>query len=193
MSTSRIVDCIGDICPVPVIKTKRAFGEGGLGEFEIRVDNEVSLQNVSKFIESRGFANNWEKQDGYFAIYATVTESVSKPENPANSWVVALASDAMGADADLGRDLMKAYIFTLTQLDELPEAIVMYNRGALLVADNSPTLADLQTLEGNGVKILVCGICVKHYGLEGSVGVGEISNMYAISELFVRTQKVIKP
>ena len=43
------VDAMGDACPIPVIKTKKALAElNGSGELEVFVDNEIAVQNVSK-------------------------------------------------------------------------------------------------------------------------------------------------
>ena len=39
------VNAIGDICPIPVVKTKKALGElNGPGEIEVLVDNETAVK-----------------------------------------------------------------------------------------------------------------------------------------------------
>jgi len=193
MYIEKIVDCVGDICPVPVIKVKKAIAETAQGQrLKVFLDNEISAQNVSRYIESLGMEHERHDEDGKIAVVTKVLQAKAE-ETAKTSWVVALGSDAMGSDAGLGRELMKAYIFALTQLDELPSAIVMYNRGAMLVDENSPALADLRTLMNQGVRVLVCGICVTHYSLQDTMRVGEISNMYAISELMAQTGKVVRP
>ena len=43
------VNAMGDNCPIPVIKTKKAMQElTGPETIEVLVDNEIAVQNVSK-------------------------------------------------------------------------------------------------------------------------------------------------
>ena len=40
------VNAVGDICPIPVVKTKKALGElNGPGQIEVFVDNETAMKN----------------------------------------------------------------------------------------------------------------------------------------------------
>lgn len=49
------VNAMGDICPIPVVKTKKALGElNGPGEIEVLVDNETAMKNVTKMAKSSG-------------------------------------------------------------------------------------------------------------------------------------------
>ena len=49
------VDAMGDICPIPVVKTKKALGElSGPGQIEVLVDNETAMKNVTKMAKSTG-------------------------------------------------------------------------------------------------------------------------------------------
>ena len=41
------VDAMGDHCPIPVVKTKKALGKlQGAGQIEVLVDNELSLIHI---------------------------------------------------------------------------------------------------------------------------------------------------
>jgi selenium metabolism protein YedF len=188
---------MGDICPVPVIKVKKAIREFGGGNFLVLVDNKISLQNMLKFIENLGGEYSWLKIDSddkyHYEIEVEILVATNSINNPDEGWILAICGDTMGQDEELGRELLKAYIFAITQLDSLPAAIVLYNRGVLLAAEDSAVLADLQTLERAGVRVEICGLCVAHFGLENRLNVGEISNMYAISEVFARAGKVVRP
>ena len=56
------VNAIGDACPIPVIKTKKALQElEGPGVLEVLVDNEIAVQNVTKLASSSGAGVSWEK------------------------------------------------------------------------------------------------------------------------------------
>ena len=49
------VDAMGDNCPIPVIKTKKAMaGIDGPELVEVLVDNETAVQNVTKFGKNAG-------------------------------------------------------------------------------------------------------------------------------------------
>ena len=48
------VDAMGDHCPIPVVKTKKALGKlQGAGQIEVLVDNETAMKNVMKMAKSR--------------------------------------------------------------------------------------------------------------------------------------------
>ena len=108
--------------------------------------------------------------------------------------VVAVDSAAMGRGSDeLGKALMKGFLFAVGQLPELPETMLFYNGGAHLTCRGSGSLEDLKSLEAQGVEILTCGTCLNHYGLAEALAVGSVTNMYAIVEKLAGAAKVIKP
>ena len=56
------VNAIGDNCPIPVIKTKKAMQEvNGKETIEVLVDNEIAVQNVTKMASSAGAKVTSEK------------------------------------------------------------------------------------------------------------------------------------
>jgi selenium metabolism protein YedF len=100
----------------------------------------------------------------------------------------------MGVGHDeLGGVLIKGFIFALTQLDELPSAILFYNGGATLTTEGSASLEDLKNLEAQGVEILTCGTCLNYYGLSDKLQVGDVTNMYVIAEKLTTADLVVKP
>ena len=103
------------------------------------------------------------------------------------------ASSGFSADEALGKTLMKAFIFALTNAQQLPEQIIFYNSGAFLPCEGSDSLEDLQNLEKAGVKITACGTCLNYYGLTEKLRVGTVSNMYDIVETLTAAQSVIRP
>ncbi|HKK90231.1 MAG TPA: sulfurtransferase TusA family protein, partial [Desulfobacteraceae bacterium] len=50
-----MIDCRGIACPGPVLKAKEAIEQQGTGEVALLVDNDAAVENVSRFITSRGF------------------------------------------------------------------------------------------------------------------------------------------
>ena len=69
--------------------------------------------------------------------------------------------------------------------------LIFFNSGVKLAVEGSPALDDLRALAAQGAKILLCGTCLGHFDLKEKVAVGEISNMYAITETMLRADKVI--
>ena len=56
------VNAMGDNCPIPVIKTKKAMQAlTGAETIEVLVDNEIAVQNVSKMAASAGGQLSSEK------------------------------------------------------------------------------------------------------------------------------------
>lgn len=184
----RIV-CVGDICPLPVIKTKQ-YLESELGEdfesFQIEVDNDVAVENISKFLENRG-------------CDFTVHGRVIRVDSPGGSsgeagqdFIIVIDSQYMGAGDDvLGASLIKGFIFAVSQLDTLPTRMIFYNTGAKLTVANSPVLQDLRGLAQNGVKILTCGACLNYFNITQQVG--DVTDMYTILNLMATATKVVKP
>ena len=106
--------------------------------------------------------------------------------------VIAISSDVMGrGDVDLGRVLMRSYLHTLTEVDPRPDVVVFFNNGVRLAVADSPAVDDLQAIAARGTRLLLCGTCLNAFELRDQVAVGEISNMYAISETMLQAATVI--
>ena len=201
------VNAIGDTCPIPVVKAKNAIKElGGAGTVEVLVDNEIAVQNLGKMAKQKGYVFASEKLGAAeFKVTMTVGESAEQqnvddiPEVCAvpghkKNVVVAINSAKMGVGHDeLGGVLIKGFIFALTQMDELPSAVLFYNGGATLTTEGSASLEDLKNLEAQGVEILTCGTCLNYYGLGDKLRVGEVTNMYSIVEKLTGADLVVKP
>lgn len=106
--------------------------------------------------------------------------------------VVLITSDQMGRGSEeLGRILIKGFIFSLTQLPVLPEAVLFLNAGVKLAIRGSNTLDDLKALEESGVAVCACGTCLNYYGLLDELGVGEVVNMMQIAERITGACKTV--
>lgn len=188
------VDAIGQVCPVPIIMTKNALKKIEEGQVEVCVDNEISLQNLKKMSQEMGYAYNVENSGEVFRIVINkVKENVNLVEDHDNT-VVVLSSQYMGdGDPELGKILMKGFIYTLTEMDFLPKTVLLYNEGVKLAVEGSESLNDLLTLETRGVEILSCGTCLNFYGITDKLKAGTITNMYTIAERQMKATKVVKP
>ena len=201
----KIIDCRGLACPLPVVNAKKAAEELGAGDvLTILVDNEIAVQNLTRFAEHKGFgANADKKSDKEYAVIMNIsgTAETSKEEEVVcavdsrrKGMLVVLSGNEMGTgDAKLGTSLMKAFVFALTKQDHLPDTILCYNTGAYLTCEGADTLEDLKLLESEGVTILTCGTCLDFYGLKEKLAVGEVTNMYDIVQRMENAAQVIKP
>ena len=200
------VNAIGDICPIPVVKTKKALGElNGPGEIEVLVDNETAVKNVTKMAKSSGASAESEQLgEKQYRVLITVGEAAAEQLKSAHNaaagcrtcvgTVVAIGSDRMGEGSEeLGHILMKSFIFALTQLDDLPDKILFYNGGAKITIEGSESLEDLKTLEEQGVEIMTCGTCLDYYGIKDKLAIGSVTNMYSIVETLQNAMNVIRP
>ena len=200
------VNAVGEQCPIPVVKATRALrAMTEPGVLEVLVDNEIAVQNLTRMASGHHLEARAEKRDGgVFAVTMEVREPVGdaaaeEPEltcisDQRSSLVVAVDTDAMGRGSEeLGRTLMKGFLFAVGQLPELPKTILFYNGGARLTTEGSDSLEDLKKMEAQGVEILTCGTCLNFYGLTDKLAVGSVTNMYTIVEKLAGAGKVIKP
>ena len=203
----RIVDTKGQLCPAPLIATKRALKETSVGEsFIVITDNLTSFNNLSRFLKDNNTGFLVSEADGVWTL--TITKNTSElvqskaeeycaPEVShfeKGNFVIVFSSDKMGeGDDELGHLLMKNFILALKDLDRLPQTMVFYNRGVKLGTNTSPVIEHLKDLEKMGVEILLCATCVNHYSLQSVIGVGVLSNMYAIAEAMTSAGNVVKP
>lgn len=209
----KVVNAMGDACPIPVVKTKNAIKELiGAGMVETLVDNEIAVQNLTKMAQQKNYGVRSEKLgENQYRVIMTIGESANEagaeaveeettaeetcmPDGGKGNKVVVISSSYMGTgDDELGAVLMKGFIYALSQQDELPKTILFYNSGAKLACEMSPTLEDLMSLEANGVEILTCGTCLNHYGLTEKLKVGGVTNMYVITEKMMQADLIVKP
>lgn len=202
----KTINAIGKACPIPVVETKKVLATLNEGDMvEVAVDNIIAVENLTKMAEQKKMLITSEKisENHYVATLtknsgdemATATEkAVSMADDTLHNVVVVLASDKMGeGDEKLGHILMKGFIYALTEQDELPQTILLYNSGAYLSTESSDSIADLKFLESKGVEVLTCGTCLNHYGLADKLAVGSVTNMYVILEKQMQATKIIKP
>ena len=190
------IDARGQACPLPVVRAKKALSAMGEGVLEVLVDNETAVHNLEALAKTLKVEAVGEKR-GEDAFAVTFSKGAAASDGQAGSAascpavdpaptggrVAVIPSEFMGSgDDELGAVLMKGFVFALTQLDELPETVLMYNGGVKLACTGSSSLDDLRTLAEAGVEIMSCGTCLNHYGLAEQLEVGEATNMYVIVE-----------
>ncbi len=196
---------------------------GGAGTVEVSVDNEIAVQNLTKMAQQKGYGCASQKvKEQEYKVTLTIGETQSTSgENSAGNRVedtdsndqnqnesenmlmctpakkntlVVISSNTMGeGNPELGKTLLKGFIYALAQQDELPDQMLFYNGGAYLTCEGSPSLEDLKSLKEQGVEIRTCGTCLNFYGLTDKLQVGEITNMYDIVERMSKADRILKP
>jgi selenium metabolism protein YedF len=194
------IDARGLACPAPVLLTKAAIEEEKEGRLTIIVDNKAAKENVSLFLESKGFSFSAREVDGNFHVTGEgdagtapdSRETDADSHTEAEKIMVMATTDRIGhGDDDLGRKLMVSFIKTLKEMGPSLWRLVFVNNGVKLTTGDSEVLPELQSLEASGVTILVCGTCLSHFDLLDEKKVGETTNMLDIVTSMQLADKVI--
>ena len=202
----QIIDATGQECPLPVVRAKKALDKIPEGQLEVHVDNENSANNLQKLAKSLGctskredrakdlYVITFEKGKGAKEVDPDSPDAYTPEETKFCDAVVVINSETMGVGDDiLGKNLMKAFIFSISQQDELPRTMIFYNGGVHWTTEGTEAYDDLSALADAGVEVLSCGNCLKYYKLEDKLVIGEVTNMYEIVEKQINADVVVQP
>lgn len=191
---NQFVDALGKACPMPVILAKK---EIVAGQHLLRCCcwQRVAVQNLQRLAESQGYQAQVQTKDGNFHVSftgegasAACCEETAKPKN----WALFVGKDFIGdGSEELGTSLMTMFFYTLAESNDAPRYILFMNSGVKLPVENDQVVEHLKTLQEKGSEILVCGTCLKFFGIADNLKIGTVSNMYDISERMHLADKVI--
>ena len=192
---AKFIDTSEDRCVLPVIQAKRALEKDSL--VELLVNDEENVKKIHDFAAENNCKFVSEVTES--GVYKVILEKEATKEKEQflqikdDSYVVVINKQIMGhGSEELGKKLMKAFLYTLTEQEVLPKKILFYNGGALLVDKNrSHVLKELKELEDNGVEIMCCGACIDYYKVD--LAIGNSSNMYFIVEDMRTANRVVRP
>lgn len=198
------IDTKGLKCPQPLIMLKEGLVGKKPGEkLKVETDNETSLKNLLSFLRDQGVEPEYTNSGSVFTLKTTVpeinpeevrAEAYCSTEGSGNAYVVCIKSELMGeGDPELGKILMETFVSHLKLQDQLPSHVVLYNGGVKLAQKSSPVCDALAELEELGTRIMLCGTCIEHYGLQKDIAVGMISNMVVITETLASAGHVVNP
>lgn len=198
------VDARGLVCPMPVVKAKKALESLIAGQVVITVDNQIARDNVEKFAKNLNLPVNIVSEEGNFilsiikeggialAAPEAQTQVATLPERSGDNTAVLVLSDKIGGpSAELGEALSKSFFYALTECSSIPRTIILMNGAVNFACSGSDVLASLRTLAHQGVEIMACGTCLDYLQLEEDLEVGQVSNMFSIIEKLLAADKVI--
>lgn len=189
------IDAGGKACPIPVIMAKKEL-DAGTQDVEIIVDGQTQIDNLVRLGNTYGrkasaaplgdkFLVSFENGDG------VIPESAHGFDE--GSYAVFFNKAGVGGgDDELGQNLAKMAIFTLSESENVPTYILFMNGGVKLTTGVEPQIVEnLNTLIEKGTKVLVCGTCLNFFGAKDDCKVGTVSNMYDILGAMQEVGKVI--
>jgi selenium metabolism protein YedF len=186
-----VVDARGLACPEPVVMTRRALQDAA-GPLNVLVDNPTARDNVTRFAASQGCRVTVDEEDYGFRLEITPGTAEAAAAGGSGTCLFVISGDFMGkVEGDLGRVLIKAFLNTLAERDDLPSHLVLFNTGVALACGKAETVGALKRLEDRGVTILACGTCLDFLGLKETLKAGIVSNMYEIVETLASTERCI--
>ena len=111
-----------------------------------------------------------------------VADGICEPMSYGNR-VILMTKDYLGEGSEeLGRNLMKTFWVCMLEADVKPSKIYFINSSVKMVVNDSVHLENIKKLADLGVEIAACGICLDYFGVKEDLGVGSITNMYAITD-----------
>jgi len=200
----KVIDVLGKQCPIPVIEAKKVLAEQETDGVLVKVDNSTAVQNLERMAKGYGYTCSCIEHSPNFYEVMIGKNGKAPPEAKAdeskvfhagessNRLAVVIGSNAMGNGAEeLGKILIKGFIYSLTELPLPPRFVIFFNSGAYLTSDGANTLEDLKKLEEKGAEVLTCGTCINYFGLQDKLAVGKIVNMYEITERLASSSTVV--
>ncbi len=200
-----ILDAFGKACPMPLVMAKKEL-DAGCTDLGVQVDNETAVKNLKRLGDKSGLAVSVDEIEGGWLVSfsggAAGDAPASAVPNAAPTsqcgpggcgYAVFVGKDHVGeGDPQLGYNLMKMALYTLSEGEQVPASVLFMNGGVKLVAgEETPVVESVRKLQERGSEVLVCGTCLDFYGLKDELRVGDVSNMYDILGRMHEAAKVI--
>ena len=193
------IDARNLACPRPVVLALEALPKLAAGEsLQVVVNESVAVGNLTRLAAEKNCdlatATNAKETTLTLTPRAAVSASESAEAEaqelcdiPASgASVIAVDTDSMGrGNEELGKILVKGFIYALAHQDKVPEKMLFFNGGAHLTCEGSESLEDIRELEKRGTTILTCGTCLDFYGSRDKLAVGGVTNLYEIAKTVV--------
>ncbi len=198
----KTIDACGLTCPAPVLLVKDAVEQTNVQKLTVLVDNPASLENVTRFLGTRGYSVSNRQEGEVYRLEAQCNQETSDAttkkakqnfgEVSGQKVLVLVTTDCLGSGDDvLGAKLMASYLKTIKEMGTDLWQLIFVNSGVKLTTESSLVLKELQEYEESGVIIFACGTCLEHFGLTSEKKVGGTTNMLDIVTATQLADKVI--
>lgn len=191
------LDCRAHKCPYPVVETRKKLMDMPGKPLQVLVGDATARENVSRMARSQGYEIEVSETEDGFALDLVVGDApTADAEEDAvkGKTVIFFGSDEMGSgEAELGKVLMKNFVFTLQETQTTPDALYFVNTGVKLTVEDSAVLEALEELACRGVDIASCGLCLDYFDLKEKLAVGRATNMLEIAEALQSAGRIVRP
>lgn len=193
----KTIDCRNMTCPVPVVTVKRAMEEGGADAVQVLVDPGAPRENVTRFAVNRGYTVQEQEMDGGISLLIRQPGKEGPEVVPVaaktGASTIFITSDRLGeGPEELGRLLMKNFIITLLDMEQVPDRMLFVNSGVLLTTEGSEVLEVLEQLGNKGVEVMSCGVCLDFFHRKEKLRAGTVTNMFTIAESLLTSESVVR-
>lgn len=193
----KTIDCRNMACPAPVVMVKRALEEGGAEGVQVFVDAGAPRENVTRFAVNRGYTVQEHEVEGGFNLVIGRPGAAVPGKAPvtarAGAKTMLVTSNRLGdGPEELGALLMKNFIITLLDLEQLPDRMLFVNSGVLLTTEGSEVLEALEQLGNRGVEVMSCGVCLDFFHRKEALRAGTVTNMFTIAESLLQADSVVR-
>lgn len=202
------IDCRKLDCPAPVLNTKKVLEAESLQSVSVIVDNDAAVENVSRFLNYRGYGVSVESEHGFSRVTGEFngehpakrpaenedqeTGTGESPDEKVKTMVLVTSQFFGQGDDELGSALMVNFLKTIGEMGDDLWRLVFVNGGVSLAVKDSKVISEVKEIEKSGVDILVCGTCLTFFELMEEKEVGQTTNMLDIVTSMQLADKVIK-
>lgn len=149
----KFIDAKGKNCPIPVIMAKKEI-ESGVNFFEIEVDNKIAVENLKKLAKNQGFEIKiTQDKDNFKVDFSNGCEECEdilnklEGKKELGNWAVFVNKETIGSgDDELGKSLMKMFLYTISEGEDLPSSILFMNGGVKVPTLNEQAIEHLSLI-----------------------------------------------
>ncbi len=191
------LDCRHHQCPHPIVETRKTLLARPGAPLTVLVGDETARENVIRLAKHMGYEVKSAPTEGGHSLEmtpASVPEKEAQGVTVQGKTVAFFTTETLGAGSEeLGRILMKNFIFTLAEADSVPDLMLFINAGVKLTCEGSEVLEALDRIACMGTDIASCGLCLDFYHLKDKLVAGRSTNMLEIVNALQSAGRIIRP
>lgn len=203
----KTLDLRGLRCPEPLKRTQEELDLIKEGVLVVLVESP-SNWNIERLAKKSGLRFEQKKQDNHWELRIVKTPHSRPPKEGVlkrmlnafrhkpkaeglGDMAIVVSRDTFGKEGDLGKLLIKAFLETMKVTDDIPAFMFFMNSGVMLTTELDETVSLLKEFESKGAEIYTCSTCLKHFGLEDRLRVGQAGGMAVLMDGMRTARRVI--